>query len=162
MAAGCPEWVADPPGAMIDESRAAAIFRALERALPGEAAAIEAEAGRLTAAYVLANRIPAPARAVLKALPARLAGPMLLKAIAKHAWTFAGSGAFRVVEGGAFARAWRVEIAGNPLAGAPCGCVWHAAVFTGLFRALVSPGATARETGCAAHGAPACRFEISP
>jgi divinyl protochlorophyllide a 8-vinyl-reductase len=56
-----------------------------------------------------------------------------------------------------------VEIAGNPLAGPPpaaARCVWHEAVFTRLFRSLVSDRARARETACCAAGDPACRFEI--
>lgn len=50
--------------------------------------------GRLTASYLLANRIPKPAQIVLGLLPARIGLKLLLKAIGGHAWTFAGVGTF--------------------------------------------------------------------
>jgi divinyl protochlorophyllide a 8-vinyl-reductase len=114
----------------------------------------------LTAAYLLANRIPRPAQWVLKLLPARLAALALTKAIAGNAWTFAGSGRFegRVAEGAVF------TVYDNPLcagetASAPV-CVWHTQVFETLFRALVSPRAAAVETSCRARGDGFCRFEL--
>ena len=75
---------------------------------------------------------------MLEALPASLASRQLLSAIARHAWTFAGSGRY----------------AAGPV------CHWHAGVFETLFRTLVHPRSRARETACCAAGAPACRFEI--
>jgi divinyl protochlorophyllide a 8-vinyl-reductase len=145
----------DPPAAPVAEADVAALHRALARDLPPEAAAAVAEdAGRRTADYLLAHRIPAPARAALRVLPAPLAARLLLRAVLRHAWTFAGSGRVTVEARPVLA----VEIADNPLAAGPCH--WHAAVFTRLFRALVAPGAVVRETACCADGAPACRFEI--
>lgn len=159
-AAGRPDWFTDPPGEMVSEAEVAALHGALRRIWPEEAPALAAEAGRRTGAYILAHRIPRPAQAVLRLLPPRLAAGSLSKAIARHAWTFAGSGRFAAPGG----RPWRVEIAANPfVAGerseAPL-CHWHAAVFETLFRALVHPRARARETCCAAMGAPACVFVI--
>lgn len=159
-AAGCAAWFTTPPDAMIDERRTAALHLALRRELPEEAAGILAEAGRLTGDYILAHRIPKPAQWLLRHLPAGLAGPLLLDAIARHAWTFAGTGRFSARRG----HPCLVEIAGNPLvageAAATPVCVWHAAVFRRLFRKLVHPAAEVREIACGAAGAPACRFEI--
>ncbi len=150
-----------PSGAgMIDEGEAARVHQALRREFPVEAPAILAAAGRGTGAYILAHRIPKPAQAVLRLLPAGLAAPVLAKAIGAHAWTFAGSGEFRQ----AGRRPLVFEIADNPVVRGEAAegpvCVWHAAVFETLFRALVSRRARAVETACCAAGAPACRFEI--
>ncbi|MDP3378305.1 MAG: bacteriochlorophyll 4-vinyl reductase, partial [Brevundimonas sp.] len=118
-------------------------------------------AGLGTADYILANRIPRAARALIRALPAPLGARLLTAAIAKHSWTFAGSGRFSVVH----TRPLTVEIAANPLA---CGardapsCHWHAAVFERLYGTLVWPSVQVRETACCACGDAACRFEIAP
>lgn len=143
----------------MDEGPAARLHAAVRHDLPAEAPAILAQAGRRTADYILAHRIPRPAQAVLRALPPALAAPVLTRAIAKHAWTFAGSGLFRVAGRLTF------EIADNPLirgerAPAPL-CVWHAAVFERLFRTLVDDRLRAHETACCACGDPACRFELT-
>jgi len=154
--AGLGSILVEPPAEMVDERAAAGLFDALFAALPGdEAVAIAADAGKRTADYVLAHRIPRPAQAVLRILPPPLAARMLLRAIASSAWTFAGSGVFRARAGSPNV----VEIAANPLA--MPGCAWHVAVFERLFRALVSPRSTVRHTRCCDAGAPACRFEIT-
>ena len=95
--AGALRMLRVPPDAMIDEAIPARLFEALWRELPPEQAArIAHDAGRRTGAYVLANRIPAIARCVLcaRCRPAWPA-PLLLKAISRNAWTFAGSGICR-------------------------------------------------------------------
>jgi divinyl protochlorophyllide a 8-vinyl-reductase len=151
-----------PSGAaMIDEAAAARVHAEVRRQVPDLARAIAAEAGRRTADYILANRIPARAQRVLKALPPPLAARLLARAIARHAWTFAGSGRFEV----AARRPLVLALHGNPLVrgerSGQCLCHWHAAVFERLFRALASPSAHVRETACVAAGAPACRFELA-
>ena len=83
-----------PPG-MIPEAWFVAAVRWLRHHLPGDSEAILALSGGYTGDYVTANRIPGPFRALLRALPSRLAVPLLLRAFRHHAWTFAGSGAFR-------------------------------------------------------------------
>jgi divinyl protochlorophyllide a 8-vinyl-reductase len=154
--AGHAGWLDVPPEAMVFEGDVAALHAALWRVLPREEAAKVAHAaGRLTADYVLAHRIPAAARAVLRMLPAAASAPLLGRAVAAHAWTFAGSGRVRVRNG----RPLVVEIAANPLAVAP-GCPWHRGVFERLFATLVHPGAFVSERACCAEGASACRFEI--
>ncbi len=159
-AAGHADWIAAPPGEMVSEIEVARLHGALVRLASRPLAdAIMADAGARTGDYIVANRIPAPARTLLRLLPAPLAARLLVEAIAMHSWTFAGSGVFSFSPG----RPLVVEIAGNPLAGptrAEPSCVWHEAVFTRLFRSLVSGRANARETACCGAGDPACRFEI--
>lgn len=145
---------------MIPEAPAALLHQALRTDWPRRAPDIAAEAGVRTAAYILKHRIPKPAQSLLRALPAPLAAPLLARAIAANAWTFAGSGQFRVVS------LWPMvfEIADNPVTrgerSAHPVCHWHAAVFETLFDALVHPGFRCVETACCAMGAPACRFEL--
>ncbi|MEX5727556.1 divinyl protochlorophyllide a 8-vinyl-reductase [Rhodovulum iodosum] len=153
----------EPPSdtGLMDEGPAAAMHAALRRSLPEQAPALLREAGARTGEYILAHRIPAFAQIILKILPAALSAPMLAKAIAKHSWTFAGSGAFQVVS----TRPLVFELTNNPLirgevANAPL-CVWHEAVFDTLFQTLVDKRLTTRETTCAAAGGRICRFEIS-
>jgi divinyl protochlorophyllide a 8-vinyl-reductase len=153
--AGALQMLRVPPDAMIDESIPARLFEALWRELPPEqAAGIAHDAGRRTGAYVVASRIPAIARAALCALPPRWAAPLLLKAISRHAWTFAGSGICSVSLG----RPAVITIVRNPLS-VP-GCVWHVGVFETLFRTLVNSRTCVRHSDCRMDGAPADRFEI--
>jgi divinyl protochlorophyllide a 8-vinyl-reductase len=151
-----------PDAGMWPEAECAALHRAVRCALPDRADGLLRLAGLSTGDYILAHRIPRLARALVRALPAPLGARLLTAAIRRHAWTFAGSGAFRVT-------GWApltFELAANPLiageqAEQPL-CHWHAAVFERLFARLVWPSAVVREVACAATGAPACRFELRP
>lgn len=127
-----------PDAGMWPEAACRAAHLAVWQGLP-DAAAILAEAGQGTAGYILAHRIPGPAQALIRALPAPLGARLLTGAIARHAWTFAGSGAFRVAARSPLS----FEIAGNPLG---FGGHWHGAVFRHLFRALVWPEARVEAT----------------
>ncbi len=143
------------PAEMIDEAIPAMLIAALWRVVPPEeAAAVAREAGRRTAQYILANRIPRFARVVLKALPATFAAPLLLKAIQKSAWTFAGSGVCTTEPG----RPAVITIQSNPLAMPDC--AWHQGVFECLFGALVSKRTRATHSACCAAGQAHCRFEL--
>lgn len=150
----------DPGAGLIDEGPAARLHQLVRQAMPGDAARLAQAAGEATGDYILAHRIPKPAQAVLRHLPARLSVPILSKAIAKHAWTFCGSGEFRL------AACWpaRFEITDNPVVRGEVSqeplCHWHAAVFARLFDQLCGPGWQAVETTCCAQGARACRFEM--
>ena len=155
QAAGHLDWLSEPPAAMTPQAEVAALHAALQQLAPASAAqAYAAEAGERTGEYLLTHRIPRVARLILRVLPRRPAARLLLKAIERHAWTFAGSGRF-VVDPATYS----FSIEHNPLA-REGGCVWHEAVFTRLFQRLVSPGIVVRETECCADGAAACRFEI--
>ena len=145
---------------LIDEEPVARLHQAMRAEVPDLAPSLAWEAGVRTADYILAHRIPKAAQRVLKRLPPWAGGPLLTKAIARNAWTFAGSGRFEVE------RAWPavLVIRDNPVvrgerAAAPL-CHWHAGVFERLFRVLVSDRARAREVECCAGGAAACRFEV--
>lgn len=157
--AGVP--VPPPDAGMWPEAEVARLHRAVVQARPDLAPGLLRAAGLGTADYILANRIPRPAKAVIRALPAPVGARLLSIAIAKHAWTFAGSGRFAVKR----ARPLTVTIAANPLA---CGardapsCHWHAAVFERLYATLVWPSTHVREVACCACGDAACRFEIGP
>lgn len=150
------------PEAMVDENEVAALYRALADRLPeAQFRAVARDAGRRAGDYLLAYRVPKAVQALLKPAPAPLAARVLLQAIGKHAWTFAGSGTFQAAAG----RPCTVTIRGCPLvrelqAATPV-CDLYAAIFERLFAALVSPRAQVRETACAAAGAPHCRFELS-
>ncbi|WP_187429368.1 hypothetical protein ROLI_039360 [Roseobacter fucihabitans] len=145
-----------PPEKMVAQDIAARLHDGLRIALPpGTARGIARDAGHRTADYLLANRIPRPAQWVMKTLPARWAGRLLLRAMAANAWTYAGSGRVHVTPG----NPCRLEIIDNPLAQPQCH--WHVAVFEHLFRSLVAQNAKVTHPACCAQGAPACRFEIS-
>jgi divinyl protochlorophyllide a 8-vinyl-reductase len=160
-AAGLAHRLADPPGRMVPEAEVTALHHALREML-GEAGAeaVAREAGRLTALYLLGHRIPRPLQAVLKLLPAALAARVLTGAIGRHAWTFAGSGTFRVIHGTPL----RLEVEGGPIPRAGAAdhpvCGYYAATFETLFRTLVSPRTEVAEVACEVMGAPACVFEL--
>lgn len=115
---------------MWPETACRAVHLTVYRDLPAQAEVLMTEAGTATADYILAHRIPGPAKALIRLLPAALGARLLTGAIGRHAWTFAGSGRFRVISH----RPLVLEIADNPLGGP---CHWHAAVFVRLYQALV-------------------------
>lgn len=151
------------PGGMIPEAWFVQLVKALRLTLPPEKSeAVLRRSGTYTAQYVARNRIPAPIRAVLASLPARFAVPLLLKAFAKNAWTFAGAGRFfvegryphvLVLDGCPTSRA-------EALASSHCGCSYYSAAFEGLLTLAVRHVHVA-EVACQARGAPACRFQVS-
>ncbi len=153
--AGYDALIDNPPVVMIDERIPAAIFAALWQTVPKTTAKeIARDAGRRTADYVLAHRIPSFAQAIIRRLPPPLASPVLLSAIHKNAWTFAGSGRCRTKNG----RYAVIEIERNPLAMPQC--AWHQGVFERLFRELVTPDTRVRHTECCANDGRVCRFEL--
>lgn len=160
-AAALSRYLADPPAEMVAEEEVIRLHAALRATVgPTRAREVSRSAGRRTADYLLAHRIPKGVQALLRVLPPRLAARLLLAAIRRHAWTFAGSGRFAATAGSPV----RLEIAGNPLcrgasASSPL-CDYYAATFERLFRALVASRSAAVETSCEACGADACRFEV--
>ncbi|MFN7002780.1 MAG: bacteriochlorophyll 4-vinyl reductase [Roseinatronobacter sp.] len=155
--------VDEPPSdaGMLPEDEVARLHHAVRLFLPDQAQAIQTAAGRATGDYILAHRIPKPAQCLIRALPAWAGARVLSTAIGKHAWTFAGSGAFRVVSH----RPLVFVIRHNPLAQGPSDspiCHWHAAVFARLFGALIWPDVEVVERECAATGAQDCLFQIGP
>jgi divinyl protochlorophyllide a 8-vinyl-reductase len=150
-----------PPEAMVPDDEVARLHEALVVELgPARAAQISAEAGRLTAEYLLANRIPQIAQRMLGLLPRRAALWVLLKAIEHHAWTFVGGGSFSWQAGTIF----RLSLQGGPVCRnlkTDCpACAYYAATFEHLFRKIISADIDVIETACEAMGDPACVFEV--
>ena len=159
--AGLGRYREAPPAAMVPESEVTSLHVALRAALdPAGCATVCRDAGERTGDYLLANRIPRAAQAVLRLLPAPLASRALLAAIGRHAWTFAGSGRFTAEPGTPLVLSIRgCALCRGAALGAP-GCVYYAATFERLYRALVAPAARVSEVSCEACGADACRFEV--
>jgi len=154
--AGVVHWLRQPPLAMVSEERARRLFEAvLEELGPKRGAEVLFDAGAGTARYVMANRIPRPVCALLRVLPAALAGPLLLRAIERHAWTFAGSGDCRTDNRQGFT----IIIRNNPLA--TPNCPWHQGVLQTLFQSLVSPRCELDYARCGGRTCSCCRFQIT-
>jgi divinyl protochlorophyllide a 8-vinyl-reductase len=158
--AGLGDYLDALPEAMVPEEEVIALQQALRDELGiEEAREISRDAGRRTGDYLLARRIPRPAQALLKILPAKLAARTLLKAISGNAWTFVGTGHFAVKS----ESPPQIEITHSPLcrgtmADEPL-CDFYAGTFERLFRVLVHPETVVTETACQATGDPSCLFE---
>lgn len=156
-AAGLGRFADANPDAMVEADIVNALNRQIAAKLNAKTAhAVMKRAGELTGDYILANRIPKAAQWLLKHLPRDMAQSILLKAIARNAWTFAGNA--RIEQGRDF-----IAIHDNPICLGKVGfssCVWHAAVFRRLFETLVDPAITIHETECVGWGSDVCRFEI--
>jgi divinyl protochlorophyllide a 8-vinyl-reductase len=150
------------PTQMVDEGDAARLHRALVDVLGFEAAdRVAHRAGSLTGDYLLAHRIPQAAQRLLRHLPRRLAAALLLRAIARHAWTFAGSGAFSY----SFNPALSLRLRGAPVCqlvrnDAPA-CGYYAATFERVFAAMLGDSTRVIESQCEAQGASQCVFNVS-
>jgi divinyl protochlorophyllide a 8-vinyl-reductase len=160
-AAQLPHYLAEMPAAMIPEQDVIALHASLRADLGDRRAqSIAWTAGYHTANYILAHRIPKPAQMLLRHLPARLAAPLLVKAIARHAWTFAGSGVFSTQSG----KPLVLSISNCPVGRtahteAPA-CGFYAATFERLFAELVAGSTRVTEIECQAMGCSACRFRV--
>ncbi|MCR9121481.1 MAG: bacteriochlorophyll 4-vinyl reductase [Phyllobacteriaceae bacterium] len=156
-AAGLEHFADADPHAMVEADIVNALNRQIAAELDAKTAhAVMKRAGELTGDYILANRIPKAAQWLLKHLPRGIAQRLLLTAIARNAWTFAGNA--RIEQGPDF-----IAIHDNPICLGKVGfssCVWHAAVFRRLFQTLVDPAITIHETECVGWGSDVCRFEI--
>lgn len=150
----------DFPDGMIPESWFVRLAHEVRSLLDEQdAEAVLRRSGTLTGEYVSRNRVPAPIRLVLRALPPRLAVPLLLQAFRRHAWTFAGSGDFRIE--GPYPGILVLENAPTCRngSGPARSCGYYEAAFESLLQ-LAAPGIRVTETDCTAGGAPACRFRI--
>jgi divinyl protochlorophyllide a 8-vinyl-reductase len=146
---------------LMEEAPAARLHQALRAQYPDIATELTRRAGIRTADYIISHRIPPVVIHLLGHSPPWLSAPLLARTIEKHAWTFAGSGEFRI----ASRRPLVFELHDNPVvrgehADSPL-CHWHAAVFERLFAGLVDPDMHCVETACCAAGSPCCRFEVS-
>lgn len=151
----------NPPTRMVDETEVTRLHAAaFARLGPRDAAAVSREAGRLTGDYLLAHRIPKPFQAVLKRLPRRLAAHILVRAIARHSWTFVGSGAFAFRFGAGLRLTIRGSAACRELRAAEPACHYYAATFERLFGEMLGQ-ARCIETACEASGGDACVFDLT-
>jgi divinyl protochlorophyllide a 8-vinyl-reductase len=158
--AGLTHYLTALPHEMVDEAEVIALHRTLRASSSADNYRLIAwEAGLRTGDYILKNRIPQMAQIVLRLLPRGLAARALTAAIAKHSWTFAGSGIFRSVS----IQPLVLEIAESPLCRAEHSadplCDYYAGTFTQLYRSLVDPKITVVETLCGAVDGATCRFE---
>lgn len=144
----------------------AAEVRALHATLtaiagPDRARSFIAEAGRRTADYLLAHRIPRLFQLLLLLLPKPLRRTFLLAAIGRHAWTFTGGGAFRIAPG------TPLLLVIDPCPLCPergqtgLGCFYYAATFEKLFCNLVDPKTRVEPAACGAAGPPRCELRIT-
>lgn len=153
--AGASDLLAKLPSRMVDEVRVQRLYDALDdMKAPDQSIAIAYDSGRRTADYVRVNRIPAPARIIIRLLPSAIGARLLLKAIVAHAWTFAGSGAVQAKAGDPVL----IEITDNPLRTREG--QWHRGVLEGLFDALIVRQTRVRYRSLLRDGRPVCRFEI--
>lgn len=162
QAAGLSRYLDAPPDQMVPEEEVKALHRALYGRYPREEAErLLAVAGVLTARYLVANRIPKAARRVIRALPRRLGGRILLSAIRKNSWTFAGSATVAAKQGRSPALLMQKcrLCAGLDAAARPCR--YHQATIETLFRTIVSPQARVDIHAFCPERDDACAFEIS-
>ncbi|MCA0304199.1 MAG: bacteriochlorophyll 4-vinyl reductase [Proteobacteria bacterium] len=160
-ACGLEAYLARQPTGMVDEAEVIRLHRVLHDDLGDDGARRVARlAGERTAVYLLGHRIPRPAQLVLRHCPAGLASRLLARAIARNAWTFAGTGSFSARHG----RPTVFTIRNCPVCrqerGTTPRCDYYAATFETLYRALVHPRARVGILACVATGADACRFAI--
>ncbi|KAB7643728.1 bacteriochlorophyll 4-vinyl reductase [Polymorphobacter fuscus] len=163
--AGLARYLATPPEAMVDETEVARLHLTVAARLQRhDGVAVARDAGRRTADYLLARRIPRAAQWLLRQLPRRTAAGIMARAIAGHAWTFAGSGRFNHVFDPADRRTLWLNIIDSPLCRDPempaPACDYFAATFEGVFGAILGPTTRVVEIECSASGAPACRFRV--
>ncbi|MDE3011876.1 MAG: bacteriochlorophyll 4-vinyl reductase [Pseudomonadota bacterium] len=159
--AGLERYLDEPPARMVDEHEVAELHRKLRMAL-GEwpAMDIERQAGIATAQHLLQRHIPSTYQWMLRRLPDRIAGRVLLSSIVQDSRSFAGSA--RVTA--SYTVPLRLSIENNPMCrdshtDVP-DCAYYAAALERLFRVLVASRARVSETECEARGDSACCFEI--
>ena len=143
---------------MIPEIEALRLHRWMAVWDPVACFGIAEEAGRRTADYIFAHRIPGPAVRLLELSPAWVAAPLLMTAIRRHAWTFVGAGRF------ASDASWGFTIdrrqADHSIAPPPTLFVWYAAVFERLYKRLVDPRCVCRAQSCGAESLVARSYRI--
>lgn len=142
----------------VREGSAALYHRITRDRFGAEADVIFDIAGRHAGEVMLAKQLPARAKTLLKSAPWTISAWMLTRAMAQHAWLFAGSGAFEITD------EMRFLIVSNPFARGftsdQPACRFHASMFETIYSALVDPRLVCEETACMANGAKACQFSF--
>jgi len=155
------------PSEMIDEREAQALIHTLLAQVgPRLTADLLREAGHRTGDYLLANRIPRVAQWAIRAAPKTVGLRLLLDAMRKNAWTFAGSGQFVISRDAATgtSRVPDLIFESCPMCrdlheSQPM-CDFYGGTFERLIRALVARFASVQEVECMAQGHPHCRFTL--
>lgn len=147
------------PDTPVPEAQAAALHQAVRRLFPDEAPAVLWMAGQATAEQLMARQLSQRAQVLLSGAAWPIAAWLLGRWARQNAWTFAGSGTFRVLSAMEFEIGRNPLLRGAPPAQAPV-CDYHAALFERLFQRLVDPRLICREAICAAAGGAACRFDF--
>jgi divinyl protochlorophyllide a 8-vinyl-reductase len=149
------------PGAEepVREDKALRLHHAVKRLFPAQSPVLMAMAGGATAERLLDSQQSARAQAMLAGSPWPIAAWLLGRWATLHAWTFAGSARFTVVN------ALEYTLTDNPLhrgeSATHATSDWHRAFFERLFRRVIDTDLECREVECAATGAAQCRFLIA-
>ena len=127
--------VGNLPKEMVEEAKFHTLVGALQKEI-GETATsrILQESGERTARYLLKVRIPGIFQKFVKLLPPRPAFKLLLFAISKNAWTFAGSGEFAYTMTRPPEISVKVTFPTQPVVGN-----FYLGTFTALLQELVNP-----------------------
>lgn len=160
-ALGQPELIDYRPAERIDEREFLELYHGLLATLgPHRTCRVMARAGELTGQYVIQNAMPGPVQRLLHMLPRGLALRMLLSALGRYAWVFAGSGQF----GYSLGRTPQLTLTGCITArGLNCAaptCTFYQSAFQELLATLIDGQLRVREIACEACGAARCEFQI--
>lgn len=157
---GLEHYLDTPPAGMVAEDEVAHLHAAMAARLdPAIGHAVLFIAGQRTGAYLLAHRIPAPARVLLRLLPQAWGRRLLGWLIARHGWTFAGSRQVAISHAPRTVLSLENPRAGQVAAELPA-CRYFAATLESLFAGLIAHTARVVETECSLEGAAACCFEL--
>ncbi len=149
------------PSEMIDEQEFIALAKMLFSQLGvDEAIPLMRRSGNLTGKYVLANRIPKPVQRLIKLFPRPIRLKILLTAIGKSSWTFAGSGTYSFITRPRPLITINNSIIRQAVQADKPVCSYYRGAFETLIWALVSPKAVVEEVECLAGGDSRCRFVI--
>ena len=133
--AGQGHLIGNLPSEMVEEEKFHNLVKSLDKELDSDVLAeLLNDSGQRTAAYLLKVRIPGFFQTLLKPLPSGLAFKLLLFAISKNAWTFAGSGDFSYTTGKTPEITVKVTYPTLPVVGN-----FYLGTFTKLLRELVNP-----------------------
>lgn len=143
----------------VRERLVAQLHQGIRRDLPHLWRDIMVSAGEKAAQIVLDYRLDVSSRDLLRRLPWSLATWMLVRTTTQNAWTFSGSGDFRVL------RTSTLEIANNPVTRAETSnapvCLFQQTVLETVFQRAIDTRLRFLETQCCAAGGETCRFELS-
>ena len=142
------------PSEMVEENKFHNLVASLDKDIDTDVLAeLLNDSGQRTAAYLLKVRIPGFFQKLLKPLPPGLAFKLLLFAISKNAWTFAGSGDFSYTTGRTPVITVKVTHPTLPVVGN-----FYLGTFTKLLRELVNPDTKIETSITGESGNITCRY----